>query len=113
MDSKNYAIGVLSTVSAILIVGLLVIHSRPDAALGSGMTVRGGTYQLTVGADVSGDQELVYVLNASVDRLIVYRFDSATNQIQLDQGIDLAELRSANQGTTPKKPRGRGRGRRP
>lgn len=113
MDSKNYAIGVLSTISMILIVGLLVIHSQPEEALASGMTVRGGSYQLTVGADVSGDQELVYVLNASVDRLIVYRFDSARNQIQLDQGIDLAELRSANQQSTPRKSGRRGRGGRP
>ena len=113
MDSKNFAIGVLSTITMILFVGLLVIHSRPDIALASGMTARGGSYQLTVGRDVSGDVELLYLFNASADRMIVYEFNAATNQLRIKQGIDLAEIRAANEPTAKKKPAKRGRGRRP
>lgn len=107
MDSKNFAIGALSTTATILLVGLLVIHSRPTVAVASGMTARAGSYQLVVGADASGDQELLYIINNAVGRMVVYRFEPTKNQIQSLQGIDLSEL-----GSKPASPKGR-RGRRP
>lgn len=106
MDSRNFAIGALSTIATILLVGLAVIHSRPAPAVASGMTARAGSYQLVVGADATGDQELLYVINNAVGRMIVYRFDPGRKQIHTVQGIDLAQL------STPQKPQG-GRRRRP
>ena len=92
MDSKNFTIGALSTIATILLVGLLVINTRPDVAVASGMTARAGNYQLVVGADASGDEELLYVFNNALGRMIVYRFNPNNNQIQQVTGIDLSRL---------------------
>ena len=114
MDSKNFAIGVLSTTAIILLVGLLVIHSRPETAMASGMTAKVGTYLLTVGMDPSGDQELLYVINAAKERMIVYRFEPNRGQIQLLQGIELSEIRQANEPQQKQPPpKKRSRSRRP
>ncbi len=116
MDSRNFAIGVLSTTAVILLVGLFVIHSRPEVAMASGMTAKGGTYLLTVGMDPSGDQELLYVINTPAERMIVYRFDPNRGAIELAEGVELSEIRKANQPQKTQNPRKRGsrsRGRRP
>ncbi len=105
MDSRNFAIGALSTIATILFVGLLVIHTRPEVAVASGMTARAGSYQLVVGADSSGDQELLYVFNNALGRMIAYRFNPNDNRIEIVQGIDLSQL-------APPPQKGR-RGRRP
>lgn len=105
MDSRNFAIGALSTIATILFVGLLVINTRPDVAVASGMTASAGSYQLVVGADASGDQELLYVFDNARGRMIAYRFNPNNNQIDIVQGIDLSQL-----APPPQKSR---RGRRP
>ncbi len=109
LDSKDFAIGVLSTTAAILFVGLLIINTRPDPVLASGMTATAGDYVLTVGSDASADQELLYVIDAPTERLIVYRFNSARQRIEIVQGLDLAELRSEQAAPTTQQ-RGRGPG---
>ena len=108
MDTKNLTIGVLSTTALILLVGLLVIHTRSAPAFASGMTTTSGDFVMTVGSDASGDQELVYVLDVPVGRLIAYRFNSGRQAIEILQGIDLNEIRQAAAGTT-KPTRGRRR----
>ena len=114
MDSKNFAIGILSTTAVILFVGLVIINTRPEPAFASGMTAAGGGYQLTVGNDGDNDQELLYIVNASTQRLIVYRFDLAKNQIQIIEGIELANLIQPTAKTTKPKGKKSGyRGRRP
>lgn len=95
MDAKNFTIGVLSTTAAILLVGLLVIHSRPEPARADGMTTSAGAYVLSVGGVSIADEEYLYVLDAPAQKLIAYRFDAGRQQIEVAQGIDLAELRRA------------------
>ena len=113
MDSKNFAIGILSTTAVILLVGLFFLNTRPQAAWASGMTTGAGDYVLTVGLDASADEELVYVIDAPGQKLIVYRFDTGRQQIEIVQGIDLAELRdSASQPAQPQKRKPSSRGRR-
>ncbi len=102
MDPKNFAIGILSTTGVILLVGLLIIATRPDPAWAAGMTATGGGYVLTVGRDATGDEDLLYMLHSQSARLIVYRFDSGRQQIDVVQGIDLAEL--SEPGTQPTQP---------
>lgn len=110
MDSRNFAIGVLSTTATILLVGLLVIHTRPTIVHASGMTVSSGAYTMTVGKDASGDQELVFVLHGPSQRLIAYRFDANRQTVEVAQGLDLSALNpSAAQPTTPAQRPGRGR----
>ncbi len=108
MDNKNFAIGILSTTATILFVGLVVIHTRPAPVLADGMTTRGGDYDMTVGAIDRRDEELVYVINAPQQRMIAYRFNPNTNQIDVYQGVDLAEVRGQGGGKA-KQPRQRGR----
>lgn len=95
MDSRNFTIGILSTTAVILFVGLLIINTRSEPAWASGMTAAAGDYVLTVGNDASGDEELVYVTDGPAAKLIVYRFDTGRQQIEIVQGVDLAELRRA------------------
>ena len=42
MDSKNFAIGILSTTAVILLAALVIIHTRPDPAFASGVTTTSG-----------------------------------------------------------------------
>ena len=105
MDSKNFALGILSTTASVLLVGLLVIHTRPAPVLASGMTTTAGNYVMTVGRDVTADEDYVYLLHKPSARLIVYRFDSNRQQIDGVQGSSLADLRAASgQGGRPGQP---------
>lgn len=97
-DTKNFAIGVLSTTAVILFVGLLIVQSRPSEVYASGMTTSGGGYIMTVGAMTQNDEEVVYVLDTRSQKLVVYRFDGNRREIQILQGIDLSDLRK---GATP------------
>ncbi len=112
MDTKTFTIGILTTTAVILLTALVILQTLPQPAVASGgMTVTGGDFVMTVGRDSSGDQEFVYVIDGSSQRLIVYRFDTARKQIQIAQGLDLGELRSEK---NPAQGRGRNRpGRRP
>lgn len=107
MESKSLTIGVLSTTAVILLVGLLVIHTRPAPAFASGMTTTSGDFVMTVGSDASGDQELVYLLDVPVGRLIAYRFNAGRQSIEIIQGIDLNAIRKPAGGKNA--PRGRRR----
>ncbi|MGD2109970.1 MAG: hypothetical protein PVI86_11330 [Phycisphaerae bacterium] len=115
MNSKDLAIGILSTTAAILLVGLLVVNTLPAPVQASGMTVTGGAYTVAVGMDVSADQELVYVIDAPTEKLIVYRFDGGRGVIEIAQGIDLKQLRASNAGQPGQAPSRRpgSRGRNP
>jgi hypothetical protein len=93
LESRDFAIGILSTTAVILLVGLVIIGTRPDPAWADGMTTTGGDYVLTVGSTGLADEELVYVLDAPSQRLIAYRFNAQRQQIEIAQGLDLAELR--------------------
>jgi len=95
MNSKNFAIGVLSTTATILLVGLILLHSRSNDALANGMTTSGGGYVVTVGNLTWNDEQVVYVVDASTDKMVVYRFNGGRHEIELLQGIDFAELKRA------------------
>jgi len=116
MDSKNFAIGILSTTAVILLVGLVLIQSRPEPAYGFGMTAQGGDYLVTTG-QLQPSQELLYILDAAHQKLNVYRFDMSRKQIALVSGEDLAKYRDAGTEDKPKPQdtqsgrRGRGRSR--
>ncbi len=105
MDTKNFAIGILSTTAVILVVGLVLLHTGREQAWASGMTAAGGEYVLTVGLGVQRDEELVYVIHAPTQRMVTYRFDTTRQQIEIVQGMDLAELRQP--AAEPAQPKGR------
>ena len=104
MNSRNFAIGVLSTTATILLVGVVLLYSRPDDVRADGMTASGGGYVVTVGSLTQNDEELVYVIDATTDKMIAYRFDGNRRLIELVQGVDLAELEGASTPTDPQQP---------
>ncbi len=119
IDSKNLAIGVLSTTAVILLVGLILLHSRPEPAYGFGMNAQGGDYLLTTG-QMQPSQELLYVIDAAEEKMLVYRFDLNRKQIRMGRMYNLAKMRqnaakdsggSSKEGSGSRGRRGRGRGR--
>ena len=52
--------------------------------------------------------EIVYVINTPQQRMIAYRFNATTNQIDVFQGVDLSEIR-AEGGGKQQQPKRRGR----
>ncbi len=96
MDSRNLAVGVLSTTAVILMVGLAIIHTRPTPAQADGMTVARGDYLMTVGGSTQVDEELVFLIDVPEQKMIIYRFDAGRHQIDMVQGVDLAEMREAS-----------------
>lgn len=98
MDQKNFAIGVLSTTAAIMLVGLVLISTRPEPAYAAGMTATGGDYIMSVGTTPQTDEEYLYVVDGPAQKMIVYRFDANKAVVDVIQSIDLAQFR---QGTPP------------
>ena len=96
MDSKNFTIGILSTTAVILLVGLVVVNTRPDPAIAAGMTTTSGDYVLTVGTATIGNEEILYIIDAPAEKLIAYRFHGARREIEVVTGVDLKELRNAS-----------------
>lgn len=99
MDQRNFAIGILSTTAVILLVGVLLVQSRPRPALASGVTTSGGNYVMTVGSVSIDDEELLYLIDAPKQKLVIYRFDAGKKEIEVVQGISLEEMRAATGGT--------------
>jgi hypothetical protein len=95
MDSKNFTIGILSTTAVILLVGILVIHSRPAPAVASGMTETQGKYTVTVGTFTINNEEIVFVTDTDTMKMMAYRFNTAKGQIENVESIDLNEMRKA------------------
>ena len=102
MESKNFAIGVLSTTAAILLAALLIIQTRPQTARADGMTILSGDYSLSVGAITRDDEDLLYIIDSPQELLNTYRFDNRAKQIDLVQTISLKEMRAVG-GNAPAK----------
>ena len=109
-DSRNFAIGVLGTTAAILFVGLMLVLTRPEPARASGMGDRGGDYILLAG-ELWAQQELLYVINTAMDRMITYQYNARTGQIEVADGTKLREFMQGGAAASPPKGRSRGRGR--
>lgn len=98
MDQKNFAIGVLSTTAAIMLVGVALVTSRPAPVMAAGMTATGGDYIISVGTSPQTDEEYVYVVDVPSQKMVVYRFDANKAVVDVVQAIDLSQFR---QGTPP------------
>ena len=108
MDAKNFTIGILSTTAVILLVGLFVIHSRPEPTYASGMNAQGGDYLLTTG-QLQDSEELLYVVDAQSRRMIVYRFDINRKQIQYTFTKQLTALEGSDDDSAQAAPEPRSR----
>ena len=111
MQSKDLAIGVLSTTAIILLVGLILVHTRPEPAYGFGMNAQGGDYLLTTG-QLQPSLELLYVIDAAEDKMLVYLFDMNRRQIkQQGRVVNLARMREKSAGDPGSRTPGAGAGR--
>jgi hypothetical protein len=109
VQSKDFAIGVLSTTAVILFVGLILISSRPEPAYASGMGDRGGDYIMLSG-ELRDAEEGLYIIDTQTDLMIAYRFDLTRNRVLVRGGTDLKRFMAGTQRTgNPKKGRGRRR----
>ena len=93
MNSKDFAIGILSTTATILLVGIIVVQTRPEPARAAGMTAAGGDYVLTVGRLQRTTEDVLYVIDSVAEKLIVYSFNAARGQVTISDGVDLKQLR--------------------
>lgn len=100
ISTQNLTIGILSTTATVLLVGLLVIGTRPQPADAFAMNASGGNYTLVTG-QVQADEELLFVINAVEQRMIAYRFDTNKREIEVVEGIDFTQLNAP-----PQKPQG-------
>ena len=109
MDNKNLTIGVLSITAVILLVGLIIVHAQmPKAFASAGPGLESGDYVLATG-QFEPDEDLLYVVDAVAQRLVVYRFDVRSRQsFSPVDSIDLAALRDQAGTTKPpaQQPRG-------
>lgn len=110
MNSKDLAIGVLSTTAVILFVGLILLNAQPATVQASGMVDRGGDYIILTG-ELWEQEELVYVIDAGTSRMIAYRYNRTSKQIEVGGAQELDPYLNAS--SPDKKQRGRGGRRRP
>ena len=95
MDSKNFAIGVLCTTATILLVGVVLVYSQPEPAMAAGVSVSGGDYTLSVASLDRTDEELVYVIDTPQEKMLVYRFDTNKQRVEIVKAFDLHQIREA------------------
>ena len=107
MDQRNFAIGLLSTTAAILLVGLVLVTARPSPAIAAGMTATGGDYIMSVGTTPQTDEEYLFIVDVPSQKMVVYRFDANKGVVDLIQAIDLAVFRQPPGQPPPGQPPGR------
>ena len=88
MESKNLAIGVLSTTAVILFVGLVLVQTQPAPVYASGMGDGGGDYVIVSGA-LWDREEILYVIDSELLRLRTYKYDLNRNTIAVGPGEEL------------------------
>ena len=104
MDTRDFAIGVLTVTAVVLFVGLLLLCQVPQAQA-IGQTASGGDYIVATG-QLATSTEIVYVLDAAAGRLLGYAYDVNTKRVEPVDGVDLEQLKKP-----PERDQGRGRGR--
>ena len=92
IDSKTFAIGVLSITACVLFVGLLMVAGQPTSAYGIGQTDRGGDY-IMVTQQLTNSQEGVVIFDAASRQMTLYALNGSTKQLQvLHPNIPLDQL---------------------
>ena len=107
MDSKDLAIGVLSTTAVILFVGVVLLQTAPQPVYASGMGAAGGDYMVLSGS-LFDQQELLYVIDTAQNRLLTYRFNMNAGRIERVGGELLDDYFNVRPDTKPP-PKGRKR----
>lgn len=90
IDTKTFAIGVLSITACILFVGLLMVSMQP--AYGTGQLDRGGDY-IMLTQQLSNSQEGVVIIDAASRQMTLYALNNSNKRLQIiHPNIDLNQL---------------------
>lgn len=92
MDTRNFAIGVLSITAAILLTGLFLVQAfGPQQALAFGQSAASGDYVVST-SQLDGNAELLVILDTAIPGMNIYGFNTQRNLIELIQQVDLRPL---------------------
>ena len=85
MNSKDFAIGILTVTAVILLTGLIIIHAvSPKQAMAIGQNAGAGDYLVTT-SQYNEFTELLMVFDTAQMKMNAYVFNPQTNQIELLQ----------------------------
>ncbi len=88
-NAKNMAIGVLSITAVILLVGIIIVSSpAAKPAYAGNVSSYGGDFTVTIGR-VTRDAELLYLVDNTTERLLVYGLQRKTGKTAI---LDKSEL---------------------
>lgn len=87
-NAKNIAIGFLSVTAVILFVGIMLVSATPKPAQAGNVSSYGGAFTVTIGR-VTRDAELLYLVDNTTERLLVYGLNRRSGKIAI---LDKAEL---------------------
>ncbi|RJP32738.1 MAG: hypothetical protein C4547_13560 [Phycisphaerales bacterium] len=106
--NKDLTIGVLSVTALILLVGLVIVQTRPAPAFAAGMTTSGGDYVMSIGkVQRSSPDDLLYVIDTVEEKMIAYTCDVNRRELKMTDAVDLKKLREAAKAPQqPTPPRG-------
>ncbi|TWT46246.1 hypothetical protein RAS1_26950 [Phycisphaerae bacterium RAS1] len=97
IDTRTFAIGVLSLTAVVLFVGLMLISAAPQPALAIGTSDRAGDYVM-ITQQLTQSQEGVVIIDAASRRLILYAFDFNAKALRVLDGFELNQLRLPQRG---------------
>lgn len=98
MNSKDFAIGLLSVTAAILFTGIVLIQAlAPQPAIASGQSVSIGQYVVTTSRpdEVS---EMIWILDTNALRMNSYVLNPQTNVLEIVNSMALRDLAQAQPG---------------
>lgn len=83
MNSKDFAIGILSVTAVVLLVGLFVVTvAGPREAYATGQNDRSGDYVVST-CQLDETAEIVYILDAGVQVMNAYAFDINQSRLEM------------------------------
>jgi hypothetical protein len=105
VDTKVFAIGVLTITACVLLVGFLMLAATPPA-LASRMMDRGGDYILCT-QSISNSREALVVIDAAARRVVLYAYNASRHEIEpLDRfALNESAARAYNPQAVPPPPR--------
>jgi hypothetical protein len=92
IDSKTFAIGVLSVTACVLFVGLILISQPPARAMG--MNDRGADYVMLT-QQLSPTSEGLVVIDAAAKQMIIYAYDYNNRSLDILRRVNLEQLPKA------------------
>jgi hypothetical protein len=88
-DPKNLTIATLCITAVILMLGLVMITTRPAVVQAGEVSSYGGDFTVTVGG-ITRDTEMLYIIDNTTQRLLVYGINRANGKAVIADKAELA-----------------------